>query len=83
MHGAGLTHAIFLPKHAGVIELFPKYRSVSNAHFKAISRWRGLHYIVWQNLLRENEIAGEFTKIPERILIKLVSKMKDRICRER
>ena len=25
MYGAGLTHTLFLPKHAGLIELFPKY----------------------------------------------------------
>ena len=46
MHGAGLTHALFLPKHAALLELFPGSGSTP-AHFKSIARWRGLKYMCW------------------------------------
>ncbi|ESN91341.1 hypothetical protein HELRODRAFT_150984, partial [Helobdella robusta] len=42
MHGAGLTHSMFLRKNAALIELSPNY--YSGDHFKAISKWRNLVY---------------------------------------
>jgi capsular polysaccharide biosynthesis protein len=46
MHGAGLTHAIFLPPKAALIELTPSSYYSSN-HFAAIASWRRLHYQRW------------------------------------
>jgi hypothetical protein len=46
MHGAGLTHAIFLPKSAALIELTTS-SYYSSDHFAAIAKWRGLHYQRW------------------------------------
>lgn len=72
MHGAGLTLALFLPKHAGLIELYPKYWSVDNAHFNAIARWRNLHYTQWQNRDDEMEFPNYFTYIPPSVIQNLL-----------
>ena len=53
MHGAGLTHTLFLPNHAGLIELFPKYFFEMD-HFKSLAQWPRLHYIRWKNTDQKN-----------------------------
>ena len=80
MHGAGLTHALFLPPHAGVIELIPKYWNKADRHFKGICRWRHLRYIRWRNEDQSNEFEGYQTKIPPNILIEKTSEMLGAIC---
>ena len=42
-HGAGLTHVLFLPDWACVVELFID-GSQSNIHFTNMATWRGLRY---------------------------------------
>lgn len=64
MHGAGMSHIMELPGHAGVLELFPTYWHKTNRHFRAMARWRGLHYRSWQNLNPGNEYKDKFTRIP-------------------
>ncbi|KAH3726157.1 hypothetical protein DPMN_052013 [Dreissena polymorpha] len=52
MHGAGMTHIAFLPKHAAVLELFQKGFKVNRPHFvcfHSITMWRGMHYDSWEN----------------------------------
>lgn len=73
MHGAGLTLALFLPKHAGLIEIYPKYWSSDNAHFRAIARWRNLHYIHWQNVESKNEFTNHYTYVPPSVVHRLLS----------
>ena len=64
MHGAGLTHSMFLPKHAGLIEFYPKYWSSSNLAFKAIARFRNLHYERWVNTEPKYEFPNKYTEVP-------------------
>ena len=85
MHGAGLTHSLFLPVHAGVIEFLPHPDSwnLSDGHFRGISRWRNLRYIRWQNDDRANEVVtGVATDIPVSVLKEKVSDMIQQICKK-
>ena len=80
MHGAGLTHAVFLQKHAGVIEFVPNYFSSSNEHFSAISSWRKLHYEKWVNTDMSNELPNDQTKIPPHTMVAIIKGMVKRVC---
>jgi hypothetical protein len=40
MHSTAMTYIMFLPKQAGVIELFPKDTLTTNNQYKIIARWR-------------------------------------------
>ena len=80
MHGAGLTHALFLPPQAGLIELYPTYWSPSNQHFKAIARWRGLHYAQHQNTFPDLEKQNGMTIIPTQVVGDLLDKLLSEMC---
>lgn len=80
MHGAGLTHALFLPKHAGVMEFYPTYWSDTNAHFRSIARWRNLKYLKWQNSDTNNELDNCYTRIPSNIVVDMLTEMKVQLC---
>lgn len=64
MHGAGMTHAMFLPEGARVFEIFPRNFPPSNDHFRNITLWRRQPYQRWQNLRPSREIEGGSTVIP-------------------
>lgn len=81
MHGAGLTHTLFLPQHAGLIELYPTYWSNANTHFKSMARWRNLHYLTWNNIDRSKELQNQFTIVNVDFIIDLISQMKQKICK--
>ena len=81
MHGAGLTHSLFLPKDSGVIELLPMYWKKANGHFEGLARWRGLHYQRWVNDNETNEKQENgVTKVPPEVLIALVEQVVSRMC---
>ena len=80
MLGAGLTHAMFLPKTSGLIELRPKYYTEISRHFESITKWRRLKYIRWVNKDPKNEVRPYETRIPPKVLIKTVTKMISQIC---
>lgn len=46
MHGAGLTHLLFLPKWATLFEL---YNCEDPNCYKDLARLRGVNYVTWQN----------------------------------
>lgn len=46
MHGAGLTHLLFLPKWASLFEL---YNCEDPNCYKDLARLRGINYVTWQN----------------------------------
>ena len=48
MHGAGLSHVLFMPNHGALIELEPK-NAKENTHFADMALWRGLLYRRWRN----------------------------------
>lgn len=80
MHGAGLTHALFLPNHAGLVELYPSYWSTANIHFQTMARWRRLTYFQWQNFDFANERPKRCTYIPKDVVISLVNKTLTKMC---
>lgn len=56
IHGAGLTHLLFLPKWATLFEL---YNCEDPNCYKDLSRLRGVNYITWENVtLLESIDAG-------------------------
>ena len=69
MHGAGLSHALFLPSHAGVIEFYPTYYGTINVHFMKFAQWRKLHYLQWVNRDARLEKNWETTQIPPEVLL--------------
>ena len=81
MLGAGLTHAMFLPEYAGLIELRPQYWKPRDRYYEAIARWRNLQYIMWQNSMKEREKPRYHTYIHPSIVINLVKNMTDNICK--
>lgn len=46
IHGAGLTHLLFLPKWASLFEL---YNCEDPNCYKDLARLRGVHYVTWEN----------------------------------
>jgi len=80
MHGAGLSHTLFLPRHAGLIELFPTYWSTVNVHFKSMARWRSLHYRSWQNNDMTKELANKFTIVDVNSVMALLNNMVHEMC---
>ncbi len=82
MHGAGLTHSVFLPKHAGIIELIPNYWSAANMHFEAIATWRNLYFERWTNEDPRNEAPNYSTFIPPEIMMTLIKNMARPMCND-
>lgn len=80
MHGAGLTHAMFLPKRSALIELVPNYWSPMSEHFKAICVWRGLVYKQWFNNDPRNEFSDQSTNIPPQIMNTLIKNAVRELC---
>lgn len=80
MHGAGLSHAIFLPQWAAVVELVPHYWSAESNQFKMIAVWRNLTYERWFNKDPRTEVAGLSTYVPPYIISRLIKKAVARVC---
>lgn len=81
VHGAGMTFALFLPEHAGVLELFPLYRDTGNVHYRTISKWRNLHYRAWQNFKTENEFPNFQTHFPVRVIAYYIQEFLNSRCK--
>jgi len=80
MHGAGLSHAVFLPHWAAVIELVPRYWSAESNQFRKIAEWRNLVYERWVNNDPRTEVPGLSTRVPPYIISGLIKKAVARIC---
>ena len=81
MHSTAMTYIMFLPKQAGVIELFPKDTLTTNNRYKIIARWRQLYYISWQNTQPWNDIIKDgSTYIPLNVISFLLRKTVKKIC---
>ena len=72
MHGAGLSHTLFLPRRAALIEFYPTYWSPDNAHFRKMAEWRGLHYARWVNNDQHLEQNRESSTIPPEVFLTLL-----------
>uniref|UniRef100_A0A6M2DVU3 Putative secreted protein n=1 Tax=Xenopsylla cheopis TaxID=163159 RepID=A0A6M2DVU3_XENCH len=46
MHGAGLTHMLFLPRTSAVFEL---YNCEDTACYRDLARLKGIKYITWED----------------------------------
>ena len=79
MHGAGLTHALFLPRTAGLVELFPML--VALDHFVSIARWRNLVYGSWVDENEEYLIdEGYSTNVPPDQLQSVLEAVLQKLC---
>ena len=79
MHGAGMTHIMFLPSHAGCFEIFPKYADFHDKN-KALAKWKGLHYLRWKNADPRNEFPDFKTKVPSGVLIEHLNILYRKLC---
>lgn len=74
MHGAGLTHTLFLPPGAGLVELFPAYHSPATRYFRRMAECRGLFYQGWQNTDARREKPGHRTVIPSAVVVEAIAR---------
>ncbi|KAK3577710.1 hypothetical protein CHS0354_032703 [Potamilus streckersoni] len=83
MHGAGMSHTMYLPRHAGVLEMFPKDFKVGRPWYcvyEAICRWRKLHYISWENRNSTIELPFDQIAIPLDMVVSNVKSLYEKIC---
>lgn len=83
MHGAGMTHLMFLPKHAAVLELFSSGFKIDRPWYicyQSMAKWRGLKYDFWENFNSSLEMPDDYTIIPTDMLIEKAQKLKNEIC---
>lgn len=81
VHGAGLTHAIFLPRGAGLLELAPNSIWAGSEHFEAIASWRNLVFHRWTNndVMLDLELQGELI-VPPHFVTAAIRKIRRRMC---
>ncbi|XP_050405112.2 uncharacterized protein LOC126820938 [Patella vulgata] len=83
IHGSGLTNAIFLPGHSGLIEMFPdssiEYPSARD-HFKYIAGWRKLKYLRGDYRKNNYRFPNYNIHIDPHNMNKLINQMKAKIC---
>ncbi|KAK7485100.1 hypothetical protein BaRGS_00023640 [Batillaria attramentaria] len=82
MHGAGLSHTLFLPQHGGLLELYPPDMNW-HLHFASMASWRHLHYDAWYNSDLTTERGDRKTYVPPNVLVKMVTKMRNKMCGEK
>lgn len=80
MHGAGLTHAVFLPRRSALIELVPNYWSPMAEHFMTICIWRRLVYRQWFNSDQRDEYPEQMTRVPPRVMNALIKNTIRELC---
>ncbi|KAH3768399.1 hypothetical protein DPMN_169611 [Dreissena polymorpha] len=83
MHGAGMTHIAFLPKHAAVLELFQKDFKVNRPWFvcfHSITMWRGMHYDSWENTDGNLEMPHDYTIVPTDVIAQKAQKLVEQMC---
>ena len=79
MHGCIMTHAIFMPQHGAIFEMYPKHWT-PQPFFRAIARWRGLKYEFWRNEDIWNEFLDHYTYIPREVLTNYTRRIKVQMC---
>lgn len=83
MHGAGMSHSLFLPKHAAILELFPKDFKTARPWYlcyEKIAEWRGLKYDSWENFDDSIEMPHGYTIIPRNITLEKVKQLRNSLC---
>ena len=80
MHGAGLAHALLLPRHGALVELYPCSFPVRTS-FRSIAAWRGLRYRTWRNKdPRLERPTTQHTYIPPDAVVGLVRELRRQMC---
>ena len=79
MHGCIMTHAMFMPRHAAIFEMYPKFWKPQK-FFRAIAKWRGLHYDYWRNEDKWNEFVDHYTRVPPEVIANYSRKIKNQLC---
>ncbi|KAG2383218.1 hypothetical protein C9374_004555 [Naegleria lovaniensis] len=71
-HGAGLTHSLWLPEEAVLVELFPS--GFHSSFFRNLAKWRGIQYLAMQNDRPENVIDSQkhWTRIDPTEFVELI-----------
>jgi len=82
MHGAGLTHALFVPPTSAIVELVPGKLGAGNRHFQAITRWRRLQFERWTSQQPEDDSpeTNYTTYVPPGAIDKLVKRVVSKMC---
>ena len=75
MHGAGMTHALFLQKHAAVIEL---HENTGMLHFWAFAKWRRLVHASWLNEAGPDKEGYHY--IPPNLIVGIVKQLISGLC---
>ncbi|KAK3598068.1 hypothetical protein CHS0354_018009 [Potamilus streckersoni] len=81
MHGAGNAHALFLPSHAVLLELFPldsPYDKIQ--YFRAFCLWRNLTYVSWQNEDKNNDLPNYYTFVPPTVIDTYIKSIYKGLC---
>ncbi|XP_060596300.1 uncharacterized protein LOC132750351 [Ruditapes philippinarum] len=80
MHGAGLSHSVFLPSHAALVELFPlDFQTFS--HFQFIAKWRNLTYAMWKNRNSGREKDKDSTTVDIPSIRSIIDKVYSKMCK--
>ena len=81
VHGAGLAHAVFLPRGGGLLELAPNSMWAGSEHFETIASWRQLVYLRWINndILLDTESQGLLT-VPPHVVTASIRKIRMQMC---
>lgn len=72
LHGAGLTHSVFLPQSAGLFELFPGVLHAFRFHFYNVARWRNLSYRRFVDMTRLTEPPDGMNSLQVEPLLKQI-----------
>lgn len=83
MHGAGMTHVTFLPKHAAILEMFSKDFKNGRPWFRcyqSISRWRNMKYDSWENFDASLEMPADFTILPTPVIVNKTKTLVNSMC---
>ena len=83
MHGAGMTHSIFLPKHAAILEMFPKDWKRGRPWylcFEKTASWRGLKYDSWENFDSSLEMPNDYTIVPSDVIVNKTKVLFNKMC---
>ena len=83
MHGAGMTHSVFLPRHAAVLEIFPKGFKTGRPWvicFEKIANWRDLKYASWENFDSAMEMPFGYTILHREKVISKVRGLVRSLC---
>lgn len=81
MHGAGLTHAFFLPKHSALLEIIPNYWQRAKDHFQSIAQWRNLIYQSWTNNDTTLETDEHISYIPPDVIQTMTKNVHKLMCK--